>query len=147
MMSATDHKTERQAKEKKQTKTRIMVLDDEKPILALFSSYAARYHYEADVYMDSLAALETVKKDPDRYRLIITDIRMPKMDGVTFAKKVRALSPKLPIVIMTGYPSEELRKEVLRLGNTLFLEKPLQMIKVFEAVIPKLLHGKEDLFM
>ena len=118
---------------------RLIVLDDERSILALFESFANRYQYKIETYMDGVSALEAIRENPARADLLFVDIKMPRMDGITFAKKLREADVKLPIVFMTGYPSDDARKEILKLRYTLFLEKPLQIDKVFRETIPQAL--------
>ena len=123
----------------KTKKTKILVLDDEKQIVDVFAYLMKQFHYDADYFQDAETALDTVVKDISHYDLIVCDIRMPKMDGISFARKIRALSNKLPIVFMTGYPSDEIKREVQTLGNVIYLQKPFPLRQTFEDLIPKLL--------
>ncbi|MBI2094947.1 MAG: response regulator [Candidatus Omnitrophica bacterium] len=121
-------------------KVRIAVVDDEKMLLQVFSSLLRQHHYQADFFSNPLNALEAITNDPARYSLVIADIRMPQLDGITFVKKIRFLLPKMPVVFMTGDPSPELKTEVLKLGNVIFLEKPFPLEATLKETIPKLLN-------
>ncbi len=121
------------------TKAKILVLDDEQEIVDVFSLLMRQFDYDADFFRDAATAIETMAQNPMRYDLVITDIKMPKMDGISFAEKIREFRPDIPIIFMTGYPSEELKKDVFRLGKVAFLEKPFHLEKTFQELIPKLL--------
>ena len=123
-------------------RARIAVVDDEKLLLQVFASLMKQYHYHADFYSNPLNAIEAILGDPARYNLIISDIRMPQMDGITFAKKVRFVLPNLPIMFMTGEMTDELKAEALKLGNVAFLEKPFPLEQTLQEVIPKFLGMK-----
>ena len=86
---------------------------------------------------DGVRALEAARNlKPD---VIILDIKMPEMDGIAFAKKIRFILPDMPILFMTGHVSDELREEAFSLGNVEFLEKPFPLESTLKEVIPKFL--------
>ena len=120
-------------------KARIAVVDDEKMLLQVFSSLLRQYHYQADFFSNPMNALEAIINDPGRYALVVTDIRMPQLDGIAFVKKIRFVLPKMPIIFMTGDLSDELKTEALKLGNVVFLEKPFPLEATLKETIPKLL--------
>lgn len=118
---------------------RIAVVDDEKLLLQVFASLMRQYHYHADFYSNPLKAIDSIISDPKRYNLVISDIRMPEMDGITFAKKIRFVLPSMPIMFMTGEVTETIKKDALTLGNVAFLEKPFPLESTLKEVIPKFL--------
>jgi NADH:ubiquinone oxidoreductase subunit E len=68
------------------------------------------------------------------YDLLITDIRMPEMDGIELARQVRAKSPEINIMMITGHPTQENIKESLSLRVVDYLTKPLSPAVLSEAV-------------
>lgn len=118
---------------------KIAVVDDEKMLLSVFFSLMKQFNYHADFFSNPVKAIDAINGNPERYNLVITDIRMPEMDGITFAKKVRFVLPKMPIMFMTGDCTEELRAEAMSLGNVTFLEKPFPLEATLKDVIPKFL--------
>ena len=120
-------------------KAKILVLDDEEEIVSVFSMLMEQFGYQAEFFSNGLEALEAVERAPTRFDLIVTDIRMPQMDGLTLARRIRAVRPDIPIIFMTGYPSDEIKRKTRELGKTVFLEKPFHLQKTFEDLIPKLL--------
>ncbi len=124
---------------KDSAKTRIAVIDDEEILLQTFSSLMRQFGYAADFFPDPLKALDTIITNPGRYNLIIADIKMPGMDGITFVRRIRGVFPQVPIIFMTGGVPEEIRQEALGLGNVMYLEKPFPLEATLKDAIPKLL--------
>ncbi len=120
-------------------RARIAVVDDERLLLQVFASLMRQYHYHADFFSNPLKAIDAIIGEPARYNLVISDIRMPEMDGLTFAKKIRFVLPKMPIMFMTGDISGGFRDEAMKLGNVAFLEKPFPLETTLKEVIPKFL--------
>lgn len=79
---------------------RILVVDDEAEAAQAIAKYLADEGFETDVAGDGEAALALFEKDP--HHLVITDLRMPKMDGKRLIQRLRSMDPSLPIVVMTG---------------------------------------------
>ena len=122
-------------------KIKLLVLDDEEALLRAFAQLmeSERHRYDAEFFTDSNQALEAVTSDPGRYQVILTDIRMPHLDGLKFLETVKSVLPDLPVVIMTGYSSPETKKRVLVFKKVVFLEKPFQLSALLNETIPKLL--------
>ena len=123
---------------------RIAVVDDEKMLLHVFSSLMRQYHFHSDFFSNPIKALDAIIGNPGRYQLVITDIRMPEMDGITFGKRVRFVLPELPIMFMTGELTDELKEAATALGNVAFLEKPFPLEATLKEVIPKFLGLKNN---
>ncbi len=124
-------------------KIRFLILDDEKQITKVFSLLMQQSAYDVGSFEDPEAALAAISKDPNSYDVILSDIRMPKMDGITFAKKVRSLCPTLPIIFMTGYPADEIKAEISALENVTLLQKPFPLKETLDRLLPKLLDKKK----
>ncbi len=118
---------------------RIAVVDDERMLLNVFSSLMHQYGYHADFFSDPTKAIDVIINHPARYQLIILDIRMPQMDGLTFARRIRAVLPLLPIMFMTGEVSDDVKDEALKLDQVTFLEKPFPLEETLRDVIPRFL--------
>lgn len=78
--------------------------------------------------------LEALKDEQRRCRLLITDIKMPGMDGMTLLTKVRQLRPLLPILIITGHGDVPMAVKALKTGVLDFIEKPLDESILLPAV-------------
>ena len=128
-------------KDKAAVKTRIMVLDDDKSILTAFKCLmpSLSNSYEVDYRLQPSEALDEILRDPARYQLIMTDIRMPGMDGLQFAQSVRNIAPELPIIFMTAYTSEDFQKKAVKFQKVVYLEKPFHLETILKETIPTLL--------
>jgi len=76
-------------------------------------------------------ALELIEKNP-RPDLLVSDVVMPAMDGPTMARRVRLRYPDLPILFMSGYAEEQLRRSI-DLENVAFIPKPFSVQQLAEA--------------
>ena len=63
--------------------------------------------FEVQAFSDPQIALETLRKNPARWDVLITDHNMPDMTGAELARAVRRLSPELPIILITGFANPE----------------------------------------
>jgi len=78
------------------------VVDDEPVIARVVSEQLRRLGYEVTSVTDPEEALELVAEDPEDFDLLLTDLQMPRMDGVELAARVARLRPQLPVVLSTG---------------------------------------------
>ena len=122
---------------------RIAVVDDDRMLLEVFSSLMKRSpNYHTHFFSTADKAYETITEKKGHYHLVISDIRMPGMNGIEFAKKVRAAELNLPIILMTGDVTDEARSEALSIGRVIFLEKPFPLESTLNEFIPKFLRGE-----
>lgn len=82
---------------------RILLADDEQAARELVSRALSGEGHDVVVANDGAEALERIAAEPAAFRLLISDIQMPGLDGLTLAEKAAALSPSLVIVLMTGF--------------------------------------------
>lgn len=86
--------------------TRILLVDDEGPLLDLLKRYLERMGYEVDACLTPADALQRFESDPARYSLVLTDLSLPGMSGDEMIAQMRAHQPKLRAIIASGYPYE-----------------------------------------
>ncbi len=115
-------------------KIKVMIIDDEYVIVDGLSSfpwesYGCELVATAQNGLEGLELLEETRPD-----LVFTDIRMPRMDGLTFAARARELIENLRIVFLTGYDSFEYVQEAIRVGGSDYLLKPMNFHKLDELV-------------
>lgn len=110
---------------------RVLVVDDEASIRDLLSKTLALADYEVDVAPDGQAALDRMRLSP--YNLLITDLKMPGMDGMSMISEARRLDAELPIIIITGFSTEASAIEAVNTGVSGYLTKPFKVPKVLEA--------------
>ena len=83
---------------------------------------------------NATSCLEALKEQERRCSLLITDIKMPGMDGLALLSKIRQLRPLLPILIITGHGNVPMAVEALKTGALDFIEKPLDEHVLLPAV-------------
>jgi excisionase family DNA binding protein len=110
---------------------RVLVVDDEESIRELLSKTLAIERYEVDTAVDAAGALDRMRSS--EYDLLIADLKMPGMDGLTLIRKAKSLNADLRIIIITGYSSESSAIEAVNLGVNGYLTKPFPIPEVLAA--------------
>lgn len=111
---------------------RIFIIDDEEDLAGVLQKYLASIGYDAASSTSSLDALERFRENPHRYDLIVTDMTMPHMTGLTLSREILAIRPDIPIILCTGYDKSITREEANQQGIKEFALKPVN---------PKMLAG------
>ena len=106
----------------------MLVVDDEASIRDLLAKTLALAEYDVDASPDGRAAVARLRAQA--YDLLITDLKMPGMDGLTLIREARRLSPALPVVIITAYSTEASAIEAINLGVQGYLTKPFRIAKI-----------------
>ena len=111
----------------------IMVLDDESDITLIFRRSLELGGCTVFAFTDPMDALEHLKINAERYGLVITDVRMPKMNGIEFANRVRTIIPSMSIVLMSAFSMADLEiSPELKIAE--LLQKPVSATKLKEIV-------------
>jgi excisionase family DNA binding protein len=110
---------------------RILVVDDEAAIRDLLSKTLALAEYDVDLAPDGRSALERLRIIP--YDLLITDLKMPEVDGLTVIREARRLKADIPVIIITGFSTEASAIEAVNLGVSGYLTKPFRVPRVLAA--------------
>jgi CheY-like chemotaxis protein len=107
---------------------RIMIIDDDEEMRSLLKDFFEEEGFETDSASNGVDALRTLSKD--HFDLVITDIRMPGLTGLDILPRIRRLKPEIPIIVMTAYASDDVRRRSLSGGATTYLEKPIHLSKL-----------------
>ncbi len=110
----------------------ILVAEDDSVIAGLIREVVKRMGDTAITAGDGDEAMQIFSSR--KIDLIITDLKMPKLDGITFIKMVRGQNRDIPIIIITGYGSEKNRMVAENYGVTEFLSKPCSIRDISEAI-------------
>jgi len=110
---------------------RVLVVDDEANIRDLLSKTLALAEYDVDLAPDGKTALERLRIIP--YDLLITDLKMPGVDGLAVIREARRLKADIPVIIITGFSSEASAIEAVNLGVSGYLTKPFRVPRVLAA--------------
>jgi excisionase family DNA binding protein len=110
---------------------RILVVDDESSIRDLLVKTLALAEYDVDTATDGRSALERLRLYP--YDLLIADLKMPGIDGLSVIREAKRLKSDLPVIIITGYSTETAAIEAVNLGVSGYLTKPFRVPQVLAA--------------
>lgn len=112
----------------------VLVVDDEETVLRAAESVLRESGYEVLVAGDGVQALAVFAMNADRISVVLTDVMMPKMDGVVLTRALLKMQRGLPIIAATGLGEEGQRSELQSLGVTTILDKPFGADTMLEAV-------------
>ncbi len=110
---------------------RILVVDDEQGVRDLLSKTLTLADYDVDAVPDGPSAIERLRAVS--YDLLITDLKMPGMDGLSIIREARRLASDLPIIVITGYSTEASAIEAINLGVSGYLTKPFRLPRILAA--------------
>ncbi len=113
--------------------TRILVVDDELLIRDLLYDFFAEKNFAVMTANNVTEAMELLALHRE-FDVILTDIKMDGEDGLSFIDRIRAEAPKLPVIVMTGYPSVETAVEALRKRVFDYIIKPFNINRLFATV-------------
>jgi CheY-like chemotaxis protein/two-component sensor histidine kinase len=138
-----EEKKELQEQELQKGTERILYIDDDEMLATLNQRMLAEVGYQVTAKTDSVEALHLFAASADDFDLVITDQTMPDLTGMQLIEKIRAIRPKVPTILCTGYSSKVKKDEARLAGINAFLMKPVEfseMLKVIREVIEKDIH-------
>ena len=105
----------------------ILLVDNEESILAVMigSLNKLGQEYYVVTALDGQAALEQIKQR--RFDLVVTDFKMPGMNGLLLLEQIHLVRPDTPVILMTAYPNPDVEAEASRLNAYRYLTKPVKM--------------------
>ena len=114
--------------------THIFICDDEEEILRYLGKILASQGYGVETFTSGSALLRRLGEPGEEPGLLLQDVRMPDMDGITVLKKIRVLRPELPVVVMTAFGTIDNAVAAIRLGAYDYLTKPFPKEKVLTVM-------------
>ena len=121
-------------------KPSILVVDDELLIRDLLYDFFTGQGWDISVAEDGEKALEVMRSRD--FDLVLTDIKMPEMDGLDLTSHVKQSHPELPVVLMTGFPSVDTAVEALRKKVDDYIIKPFNINQLYKLVEAKVKDSK-----
>ena len=118
---------------------RILIADDEEAISSILAKRLAREGYNCVTAKNGREALSHFYKDT--FSLIITDIKMPEMDGIELLKRIKGINPNIRVIMVTGHPEINMAVEAMRLGAYDFIIKPADL-ELVALTVKKALESK-----
>lgn len=119
-----------------ETNGRVMVVDDEADVRKVAKMCLEKAGYQVIEAEDGEQAIREIKQgdNPVMLDVIITDINMPKVNGLEAIQFFQQEWPHVPLIVMTGFPNLETAKELMKRGLVDYLVKPVDRGKLVEAV-------------
>jgi DNA-binding NtrC family response regulator len=112
--------------------SKILVIDDEESIRSLLDTLLSRKGHEVVLAENGKKGLELFHRvHPD---VVVLDLKMPEMDGVTVLKELRRIDPQQPVIVLTGAGTPEAERQVRALGVTEFVEKEFSLHHLGDAL-------------
>tara|TARA_B100000674_G_scaffold83556_1_gene57909 strand:- start:13216 stop:14628 length:1413 start_codon:yes stop_codon:yes gene_type:complete len=110
----------------------IIIVDDDEAMRVSLAQWLELSDFAVTVYEDAREALRDI--NPDFAGVILTDVKMPKLDGITFTRSVLAADPDIPIILMTGHGDVPMAVEAMKSGAYDFVEKPFEPKDIVESL-------------
>jgi DNA-binding NtrC family response regulator len=108
---------------------RVLIADDEESVRELLAAFFDKTYagrgYVVETVADGAAAIDAVRRAA--FALILLDIEMPGIDGVTAFREIRRLQPRAPVIMVTGNDSRRLASELTALGVFSYMPKPIRL--------------------
>lgn len=121
--------------------TKILIVDDERSIRNIIKELLEMEDYKCDVAESGVQALEMIRTTKGGYDLIISDIKMPQMDGIELLDNVRKIAAQTPMVMISGHGTIDTAVECIKNGAFDFIEKPIEMNRLLVTVRNALVHN------
>ena len=122
---------------------RILIVDDDRSLREFLEIFLASEGYRVDSCEDAASALKTLRKgDVD---CVLSDIKMPGMDGVSLLMEIKARWPNIPVILITAFASLDSAVEAMREGAWDYVTKPFQIDELKEIIERALDAGKENI--
>jgi len=124
-----------------QTKRSILLVDDELDIINLFTELLKSKNYEVIGFTNPLKALEDYKKNYDKYIMVISDIRMPEMNGFDLVKNLKKINTNILIILMSAYDNIDY-SQLKDITINEVIQKPIKIIELLSTVEKHLMSAK-----
>jgi len=106
-------------------KKKIMVVDNEDGICDIYKKVLLDEGFEVEAFLDGGTAIE--RAEQKNFDVVITDLKMPKIDGFYVIRKIREISPKTDIIVITGYATLDSVVQSIKLGALDYIVKPFEI--------------------
>lgn len=110
----------------------IYLVDDDADLRAATAQWLDLAGYRVEAFADAPSALARIK--PDLEGVVVSDVKMPKMDGMVFLTRLNALDSNLPVVLITAHGDVQMAVEAMRQGAYDFIEKPFEPERLLDIL-------------
>jgi two-component system response regulator (stage 0 sporulation protein F) len=112
--------------------TKILVVDDEEHTRLGYAEVLEMEGYKVSTAENALIGLDMAENE--KFEIIVTDLRMPEMDGLTFVEKLREFDKGVKVIMITAFGSYKTYKKAADCGIILYLNKPVRAAELMEGV-------------
>ncbi len=123
----------------RQSKIRVLVIDDDEDICAYLQTFLTREGYKITTVSRPEEALPELREG--RHQIILLDLRMPGLDGVSLLRAIRAVDSDVCVIVMTAYPSVETAVDTMKADAFDYLPKPFEASEL-RAVVQRAIREK-----
>jgi CheY-like chemotaxis protein len=130
----------------KSARPTILVVDDEKMALTLLDRFLREAGYDVVVAQSGFEAIDFFRSEPHRYSLVLLDFSLPFMDGEETFRRLREIRNNIPIVLCTGFITQERLTGMLGEGLNGFLRKPVppdELLAVVKSTLQKVMYSRD----
>lgn len=123
----------------------VVVIDDDPQMRSLLVDHLELSNYHIKSFSDGLDAMQFLmgsSTEAQQVELVLTDLRMPEMDGLSVLRQLKPLRPLLPVIIMTAHASVETAIEGLRKGAFDYIMKPFKLTEISHVVEKAISYGR-----
>ncbi len=119
---------------------RICVLDDKEIIRDSLSATLAREDHEVETFEDPVVAIAEIRRN--RFDLVLSDLKMPRMDGLTLIREIRGAGCDTPVIVMTAFATISTAVEAIKIGAFDYVQKPFDAERIAVLVERALEHSR-----
>ena len=113
---------------------KILVIDDEKPTLSMFRLFLDAYGYRVYTAENGADGLDIFRKE--KPAIVLTDIKMPGIDGLAVLQQIKKIAPKTAVIVITGHGDTDLAEQAVELHAVDFINKPIKK-EALDAALEK----------
>lgn len=119
---------------------RILVVDDEAVVRKSFCRIFAKSDVQVETAPSGHLALEALQQTP--FDLVVTDLKMPGMNGIEVLRAIKVLQPEVPVILVTGYSTVDTAVEAMKCGALDYISKPFTPEEIREKILQALSHAR-----
>ena len=124
------------------TSQRVALIDDQQDVREAMGEMLRVFGYQTSLFASAQDFLATTMPD---WGCIVSDVRMPGMDGMEFLRRLKGEQAKSPIILISGHADVPMAVEALKLGAFDFIEKPVDDVKLIDSINRALARASEQL--
>ena len=121
----------------------VAVVDDEEEIQSVLNKKLTKLGMKVECFGEAESLIDILKKDRSRFDIVISDIKLPGIDGIELLQQIDKLESPIPVLLITGHGNIEHAIQALRFGAYDFIRKPFDLSEITSSV-NRILRGKRE---